>query len=248
MARRAGAVAERPVRLEVNGRALESWTASPGLAEALAAGRLLVGGWIEGRLDLLGLDILEDGGITVIRAHVPVGCAVTGEERRALRASGGFPALVARLRERCGQAGVATRAPLPPHDGLPSLFRDLFGGAELHRETGGLHSAALSDGQSLHHRLEDVARHSAVDKAIGCALLAGDNLPALGLVISARVSGEMALKCAEAGLAWIASRSVPTTLAVDVATAAGMPIVARAASSDPVVFPAPASAPGEAGA
>ena len=237
MTGRAGAVAERPVRLEVNGRALESWTASPGLTEALAAGRLLSDGWIEGRVDLLALDILEEGALTVIRAHVPVGCAVTGEETRALRANGGFAALVARLRQ---QPSLATaRAPLPPLSAFPALFRELYGGAEQYRETGGLHSAALSDGRSLCHRLEDVGRHSAIDKAIGSALLVGEDFSALGLVISARVSGEMARKCAQAGLAWIASRSVPTTLAVDVALAAGMPIVARAASSEPAVYPAP---------
>ncbi len=235
MAGRAGAVAERPVRLEVNGRVLDTWTASPGLAEALAAGHLLAGGWIRHNGDLLSLNVLDDGETTVVRAHVPVGCAVLGEETRALRAEGGLPALIAHLRTR--PAGADDRAPLPPLERFPALFRDLFGGAEQYRETGGLHSAALSDGQALRHRLEDVARHSAVDKAIGCALLAGDDLGALGLVISARVSGEMALKCARAGLAWIASRSVPTSLAVEVAAAAGMPIVARAASSDAVLYP-----------
>ncbi|HEX9106276.1 MAG TPA: formate dehydrogenase accessory sulfurtransferase FdhD [Longimicrobiales bacterium] len=232
---RAGAVAERPVRLEVNGRALESWTASPGLEQALAAGHLLAEGYIRRRSDVVALDVLDDGGLTVIRAHVDVGGAVMGEERRALRASGGFPALLAYLRQRAADP-VTTRAPLPELISFPTLFRELFGGADTARETGGQHSAALSNGETLKHRVEEVARHSAVDKALGAALLAGDDLSALGLVISARVSGEMALKCAEAGLAWIASRSVPTTLAVEVAEAAGMPIVARAASSEPTVF------------
>lgn len=234
---RAGTVEERPVRLGVNGRPVDSWTASPGGVQALAAGRLLSGGWIRERRDLLGLDVLDEGPITVIRAQVEIGGAVTGEELRALRSSGGLPAAIDWLREHRWVAAARAREPLPPLDRFPALFRSLFAGAEQYQETGGLHSAALSDGNVLRHRIEDVARHSAVDKALGSGLLAGDDLVRLGLIISARISGEMALKCATAGLAWIASRSVPTTLSVAVARAAGMPIVARAPSPDPAVYP-----------
>ena len=50
------------------------------------------------------------------------------------------------------------------------------------------------------------------------------------------ISGGIAEKAARAGLAWVASRSVPTTLAVEIAAAAGLPIVARAAGKDARVF------------
>jgi FdhD protein len=85
-----------------------------------------------------------------------------------------------------------------------------------------------------------------VDKAIGGGLLAGANLARLGLVLSARVSADIAAKAARAGLAWIASRSVPTTLAVEIAEAAGIPIIARAAGPEARVFAgAPAAADGD---
>jgi FdhD protein len=81
-----------------------------------------------------------------------------------------------------------------------------------------------------------VGRHNGVDKAIGAALLAGADLGALGLLTTARISGEIAEKAARAGVAWVASRSVPTTLAVELAATAGLPLVARAGSPDARVF------------
>src|SRR5690606_14588328 len=81
------------------------------------------------------------------------------------------------------------------------------------------------------------------DKAIGAALLAGEDLGRMGLVLSARVTGEIALKAARCGVAWIASGSVPTTLALRIAAAAGFPIVARAADRDAHVYWPPATEP-----
>ena len=238
MSDRTGPVEERPVRLLLNGRPLESWTASPGHADALAAGRLLAEGFIRGRDDLLELAVEERPDGTLIRARVPESAMAPALAARGARATGeaGGSASDA-LRSPPGQAPAdRPRAPLPPLDAFGRLFRELFASAELYDRTGGLHTAALCDGTRLVRQVEEVGRHNAVDKAIGLAVLEGDDLSRLGLLLSARVSGEMARKAARAGLAWIASRSVPTTLAVALAEAAGLPIVARAAGAHPYVY------------
>lgn len=225
---------ERPVRLEVNGWTLASWTASPDHADALGAGRLLADGFIDSRTDVLSLEVEETPTATIVRARVdPARVA-------AVRASGA-PDILARLAGN--PPARRPRAPLPPLDAFGPLFRQLFRADDLTQDASGLHAAALSDGRTLRHRLEEVGRHNAVDKAIGLALLAGDDLARLGLLITARISGEMALKAARAGLAWVASRSVPTTLAVAVAESARLPIIARAAGREPHVYAAPAAPP-----
>ena len=232
---RAGPVEERAVRLEVNGRALESWTASPGHADALAAGRLLVEGFIRGRADLLGLDVEERPEGTVVRVRVPEDVAAAAWSAHGSRAAAsGAPPGETLAQPRPDRP----RAPLPPLAAFGPLFRALFAAAELYDRTGGLHTAALCDGTRLVRQVEEVGRHNAVDKAIGLGVLAGDDLSRLGLILSARVSGEMAYKAARAGLAWIASRSVPTTMAVAIAETAGLPIVARAAGPHPHVYAA----------
>jgi FdhD protein len=95
-----------------------------------------------------------------------------------------------------------------------------------------MHAAALSDGRELLFAIEEVGRHNAVDKVIGQAILAGMPTAGLGLILTARISGEIALKAARAGLGWVASRSVPTTLALELASRAGLPLLARAVAKE----------------
>jgi formate dehydrogenase accessory protein FdhD len=66
-----------------------------------------------------------------------------------------------------------------------------------------------------------------VDRAIGAAWPSVE-LARSGLVLSSRVSGAIALKAARAGVSFIASRSIPTTLAAQVCDCASLPIIARA--------------------
>jgi FdhD protein len=138
----------------------------------------------------------------------------------------------------CDPAAVRRprKAALPALDIFPDMFRALFEAAEQASRVGGLHAAALTDGVTLLPPREDVSRHNAVDKVLGEALLADRNIEELGLLVTARVSGEMAQKAARAGVTWIASRSIPTTLAVAIANIAGMPLIARAPSPDAAVL------------
>jgi FdhD protein len=227
-------VEERVVHLRVNGTAVACWTASPGAPTALAAGWLLAEGFIDSAGELLRLAVEEKPERVAITAEVtPERARSTLRERRH------------RLEHGCGtrhyldrEPGALLRrtdpAPVPAAEALHALFRSLFTG-EADGLRGGVHVAALSDGERLLERVIEVGRHNAVDRAIGTGLLAGHDLTRLGLVLSARISAEIALKAARARLSWVASRSVPTTLALEIARHAGLPLVARAAAADAVV-------------
>jgi FdhD protein len=235
---RARAVEERRIRLYVNGRPVAAWTYTPEHVPALAAGWLLAEGYVDSAADVLALEVEETPSATVVRAEVDEARAAAADSLRRRRVEGAAEAFARR----------SAAAALPAPDAFPELFRALYAGAERYQDTGGIHAAALSDGARLLVPIEDIGRHNAVDKALGLALLEGAELSALGLVLTARVSGEIARKAVRAGVAWVASRSVPTTLAVEIAAAAGVPIVARAASKEAFVHAAKAvSSPGAAG-
>jgi FdhD protein len=114
------------------------------------------------------------------------------------------------------EAGRSVRELL---EALPGRLREA---QPLFRETGALHAAALfgADGGLLCVR-EDIGRHNAVDKVVGAAMLAARDIAGLGLLVTGRISAELAAKAARAGIAWVATPSVPSTLAVEIAGKAG---------------------------
>jgi len=107
---------------------------------------------------------------------------------------------------------------------LAELPDRLRAGQAVFQRTGGLHAAGLftTDGELLCLR-EDVGRHNAVDKVVGWALAAG-RLPLHGCVlqVSGRASFELVQKAWMAGVPVMSAVSAPSTLAVDLATEAGI--------------------------
>lgn len=91
--------------------------------------------------------------------------------------------------------------------------------------TGGVHAAALHDARgAVLAAFEDIGRHNALDKVVGKLLLEGripGNEAAL-LVVSGRASFEVVQKASAANIPIIASVSAASSLAVDLARAAGI--------------------------
>jgi FdhD protein len=116
---------------------------------------------------------------------------------------------------------------------MRALFKEMFARGTHYKETGGIHAAAITDGQTLLYHAEDIGRHNAVDKVIGAAILDGRSPEDLILLVTGRISGELAFKAARARIGLVATPSVPSTMAVDIAKATGMGIVGRAVSGSP---------------
>ena len=89
----------------------------------------------------------------------------------------------------------------------------LYARGQLYRETRGVHTSTLTDGEQILAIAEDVGRHNTLDKIRGDCLLRGiatrDNI----LLSTGRISSEMMTKAAKMQVPIIASRTSPTSLA-----------------------------------
>jgi len=107
---------------------------------------------------------------------------------------------------------------------LPSLLQSSQG---LFAETGGSHAVALISFEGSTEKIcEDVGRHNAMDKLIGCML----NQNAIPLsnriaLFSGRLSFELVQKSLAAGIPVVCSIGAPTSLAIELASDFNMTVI-----------------------
>ncbi|WP_375691505.1 formate dehydrogenase accessory sulfurtransferase FdhD [Pseudooceanicola sp. LIPI14-2-Ac024] len=222
---------ERPVAIVAQGSSVAVMMCSPADLENFAFGFCLTEGIIDTLSQVESLEIAEQA---------------KGIEVRLWLASDRAEALAARRRFMagpvgCGMCGIdsldqAMRdvprvGPGPMFDasevaGAPEAMRAL---QPMHDRARAVHAAGfLVPGQGIVAAREDVGRHNALDKLIGALAREGADRGAGAAVLTSRVSVEMVQKCAMAGIPAIVAVSAPTTLAVEVAQAAGITLAAAA--------------------
>lgn len=135
----------------------------------------------------------------------------------------------------CGKASIdavrltaapVSQAPELDHELIMSLPGKMRPAQRAFATTGGLHAASLFelDGTRV-VTCEDVGRHNAVDKAIGSLARERWPLADLILMVSGRVSFEIAQKAAVAGIPVVCGVSAPSSLAIELAAELGMTVI-----------------------
>ena len=146
----------------------------------------------------------------------------------------------------CGKASIdavlISSRPLPPgpelgRETITALPDRLRQAQTSFSATGGSHAAGLfnSDGELL-AIAEDVGRHNAVDKVVGDMARRRWPLGELILMVSGRVSFEIAQKAAVAGIPVVAGISAASTLAADLAEEAGLTLAGFVRGQQMVVY------------
>ncbi|MCA9650999.1 MAG: formate dehydrogenase accessory sulfurtransferase FdhD [Myxococcales bacterium] len=228
-------VREEPLEIRIGGVPVAVVMRTPGHDEELALGFLATEGVVDEPAHVRSVrhcTVVDDpqSENNVIQATLAPGVEVDlARLRRNLFASSSCglcgKATIDQVMVRCEPLTDELRVPV---DWLHSLPGRLRAAQTVFARTGGLHAAGLFEagGEALVVR-EDVGRHNAVDKVVGWALRRG-RLPLAGhvLMISGRVSYEITLKAAAAGIPVLAAVSAPSSLAIDMATRAGLTLVA----------------------
>jgi len=86
--------------------------------------------------------------------------------------------------------------------------------SKLFKQTGGVHSAGIIQGNKLIFSADDIGRHNAVDKVVGMAVRNNVNLQDSYLICSGRISSEIVKKCIRLEIPLIVSQSAATSEAI----------------------------------
>jgi formate dehydrogenase accessory protein FdhD len=97
--------------------------------------------------------------------------------------------------------------------------------AETFRKTGGVHVAAIYNGEDVEALAEDIGRHNAVDKVIGIGALNRTDFSACFLALSGRLTGDIVFKAARVGVPIVASLAAAIDSGITMARNTGLTLV-----------------------
>ena len=237
-AREETVVVEEPLAIRISGETVAVTMRTPGADRDLVLGFLLAEGVIASAADVASLahcgklgDEGRENTMEVVLApgvKPPVDAETGMLARRGTIVSSAcgvcgrvaIDDLVQRMPPLAGAARVAASA-------VSAAMRALRDRQPVFAKTGGCHAASLVtfEGEVV-ATAEDVGRHNAVDKVVGARMRAGAlPLAAHVLLVSGRASFEIVQKAWAAGVPVVASVSAPSSLAVELATRAGVTLV-----------------------
>ncbi len=211
---------ESLVALRVNGQDWVSFYCTPQHLRELALGFLYFEGVINGLEDVVVVRVCEDLKVVEVILQRDVVLPT-----RKVITSG------------CGQ-GVTYlsedadfRLEGGPHlapDEIFNLMNELYRLSTTYRQSGGLHSSGISDGERILWVVEDIGRHNTLDKIKGYCLLKGIETEGKVILTTGRISTEMLMKAARMGVPFLVSRTSPTSQAVELAEKWGITLVGYA--------------------
>ncbi len=227
---------EEPLEIRVAGEAIAITMRTPGEDRWLTAGFLLAEGIVTDLQDLSRISHCgrpgTEGYGNTIDALPAAGVALPIEKTEASRRG----TLTTSACGVCGRLSIedlearcdVIESTLAVHPaGVSKAVESLRSRQEVFDETGGVHAAGVADETGgIIVCCEDIGRHNAVDKVLGCLALgeAGTGTPAI-LAVSGRASFEIVQKAAASRVPVVASVSAASSLAVDLADRLGITLV-----------------------
>lgn len=215
--------AEHAAAILVNEQPAFRVVCTPELLPQLALGRLLTEGWITSADEVERVAVCAQGlKISVQLRHPLAAAEQAGQE---------VPSCCTDNLTLASPVRLPPLAPVPQRE-IPAAWVDALAdamgqGLPLYRATHAVHSCLLLREGRILYRCEDLGRHNALDKAVGCALTEGVPLAECVLFTSGRVPVDMVRKAIRAGVPALVSKSMPTVQSLELAEEYGLKLFIR---------------------
>lgn len=227
-----GVIVEKTVSLTVNGKVWITFMCTPDYLEALAVGFLFNENIIQSIEEVASIHICESGD------NVDVWLSRYVEKPESwVRTSGCTGGIT------ISEAGQIL--PVADYDyklapsSVSRLVDKLLSSQELYKEVGGVHTSALSDGEDIIIKCDDIGRHNTLDKLAGRCLIEGISPPWRILITTGRISSEMIQKAARLNAVIVISRTSPSSLSIERADKHGITLIGYARRESLIVYTHP---------
>ena len=217
-------VRELPLTIILNNQELVTLLCSPADLKYLAVGFLFSEGLLDSKDEIKKIFVDDQRG--VVRVQTGEGKELAGEllfkrlitsgcGRGASLYSAADVGALAKVESKCGISAPQ----------VFNLVKEFQHSSQVFRATGGVHSAALCDTESILIFNDDIGRHNAIDKIFGKCVLEDIRTDDRIVATSGRVSSEILLKVVKRNIPIIISVSAPTDVAVKLADSLGITLV-----------------------
>lgn len=227
---------EHRLQVYINGHPAFWLVCSPELLPELVLGKLYTEGLIRGTGDVECINVCESG----TKAEVKL------RERASFAEACGLLFPTGSCAFRMGNwmmQDFSQREELKPvkplqwqEDWIYALARRFEMGLPTYAATKGTHSCFLARRGELISCCEDLSRHNAMDKLVGCALRDGVDLTQTIIYSSGRIPTDMVEKSVRSGIPVLASKTVPTDKAVELARRYRLTLICTALPEHIVIY------------
>jgi FdhD protein len=215
-------IVEMPVSLTINGELWLTMMCTPIDLEALAVGFLFNEGLLESRDEIVDVRVCPTGDNVDVWLNHSV--EKPAQWRRTSGCTGGMTSVESSANQTATQPIISNGVALTPEQ-ISGLVARLFEAQNIYRQTGGVHTSALCDGDQLIAIAEDIGRHNTLDKLAGLCLLNNTHCERHIVVTTGRISSEMMQKSRRLGASIVISRTSPSSLSIQLANQWGITLI-----------------------
>ena len=218
-------IVEAPVSLTVNGEIWLTLLCTPIDLEALAVGFLFNESLIQYFDEIDSVHVCSSGN----NIDVWINHSVDKPEKwlRTSGCTGGITFVGTEISTTSASVLNLNETRITPIQ-VNNFLDELLQAQSLYRIVGGVHTSAVSDGNSILASAEDIGRHNTLDKIAGHCLMEGINLSRRIIVTTGRISSEMLQKSIRLGASVLISRTAASSLSIQMAHAWGITLIGYA--------------------